>query len=51
MRNVQALMMLWREFIGFCQQVFQGGQHERERGAKFVAHVAEKQGLGAVDFR
>ena len=42
MCNVQALMMLGRESIGLCQQVFQGAQHERKRSAKFVAHVAEK---------
>src|SRR6476661_7953384 len=51
MSNVQALMLLGRESTGLCKQVFQGGQHERERSAKFVAHVAEKQRLGAVDFR
>src|ERR1700722_18400300 len=50
MCNVKAFMMLRRESIGLCKQVFEGSQHERERSAKFVAHVAEKQGLGAVDF-
>src|SRR6185437_2497212 len=35
----------------FGEHIFQWPQHQRKRSAKFVAHVAEKQGLAAIDLR
>src|SRR5581483_7911356 len=33
----------------FSQKLLERAQHERERSAEFVAHVAKEQGLGAID--
>ncbi len=37
--------------VALRQQVLDGAQHQRQRRAKFMAHVAEERRLGAVDLR
>src|ERR1700756_4717710 len=51
MRNAQPLMMMWSESLGLGQHVLKGSQHQGKRGPEFVTHVAEEDGLGAIDLR
>jgi hypothetical protein len=51
-RGAEALAAIGGERVGaLCEFVFEWAEHEGEWGAKFVADVGEKGGLGAVDFR
>ena len=40
-----------QRFLRRPERVLRRTNHQRERRAKFVAHVAEERGLGAIQFR
>jgi hypothetical protein len=51
MRDAQLLVLLGRKRGEIVQQTLERAEHQRERCAEFMAHVGEKDGLGAIDLR